>query len=530
MLKSEFYLNFENASKEEVDNVIKSLGHVDSDLITYIWGVNSKKRSISSKQALNVIEKVKKKLYKKNLFKVFSKYDKAKVFDLVYDLDDNMLELLLKEYSFKSDSVREKVNTFEKSKNYYTISKIGKALLDNKSSFKKEYTFDAKNYKGLFNQINEDKELILKGISLLSPEERRLLKLKYGENYDEVNLVDSTLNDEINIKILRKIKRRINDLKNSKSVKITDLIDEDIDVIRYKVGFLRKNTRELIYSKFGDDLSKEVILMGNEIVLKMSTINAIKNVVINESSLGKTLFNALSKYKLNGESDLEFSERVKDVIDKYLREEDIYLLKKKYGVNLDETVHGKDLTKDERYFIDHILIYRIRNYLKVSNKSKVYYKGLDGIFTKEELELVKVYISKMSEEEQTLLKIKYGEDFMSPREKGTLSNKDLEVIKKILQRFERNIVKDSNIFKVSDKSLLYMRRLAKTSEYDRIKDIYGKKEALGIMALVYGKSITFHDIELVTGLTLDKIEVLASCYLDNVDRKVYSKLLRTRKH
>lgn len=315
MLKNEFYLNFENASKEEVDNVIKSLGHIDSDLITYIWGVNSKKRSVSSKQALNVIEKVKKKLYKKNLFKVFSKYDKAKVFDLVYDLDDNILEILLKEYSFNSNSVREKVNTFEKNKNYYTISKIGKALLDNKSSFKKEYTFDAKNYKGLFNQINEDKELILKGISLLSPEERRLLKLKYGENYDEVNLVDSTLNDEINIKILRKIKRRINDLKNSKSVKITDLIDEDIDVIRYKVGFLRKNTRKLIYSKFGDDLSKEVILIGNEIVLKMSTINAIKNVVINESSLGKTLFNALSKYKLNGESDLEFSERVKDVID-----------------------------------------------------------------------------------------------------------------------------------------------------------------------------------------------------------------------
>ena len=50
------------------------------------------------------------------------------------------------------------------------------------------------------------------------------------------------------------------------------------------------------------------------------------------------------------------------------------------------------------------------------------------------------------------------------------------------------------------------------------------------MSLIYGKGITLHDIELVTGLTLDKIEVLANCYLDNVDRNVYNKLLRTRKH
>ena len=33
-----------------------------------------------------------------------------------------------------------------------------------------------------------------------------------------------------------------------------------------------------------------------------------------------------------------------------------------------------------------------------------------------------------------------------------------------------------------------------------------------------------------TNTEIDKIEVLANCYLDNVDRNVYNKLLRTRKH
>lgn len=237
------------------------------------------------------------------------------------------------------------------------------------------------------------------------------------------------------------------------------------------------------------------------------------------------------KYKEESESNEDFLSRISTVINKVLNENEKDLLKRKYGTNLDETVRGKDLTREEKYLIDHSIVYKIKNGLKKSKSiDKIYYKSLDSIFTKEELELIKEYISKLSKEEQTLLKIKYGEDFMSPTEKGTLSNEDLEVIKKILHKFERDVVKDSNIFNVSNKSLLYMRRLTKTSEYERIKDIYGEKEALGIMSLIYGKGITLHDIELVTGLTLDKIEVLANCYLDNVDRNVYNKLLRTRKH
>lgn len=613
MLKEKYYSYFENASKEDVDKAVNTFSKQIKDLLIRILGVNSKYSVLDNQErVISAIKEIKKRLYKQNLFvvfsdydenlvirvvnslkeekrkaflkeysfkncevkenlteeekkwnykslarienkllkeelklakttkvskfykrnlyEIFSDYDKDKVYSLVNKLNEEELNTLRKECSFVNGEIKEELSDFEKRKNYYTLCKINKALLNNKSDFKREYSFNIKNYKGLFNQVNEDKSLVLEAIELLSEYERELLKLKYGEDYSTINLVDAKITDEINGRIIRKIKRKIKDLKQSKKVKITDLIDEDIDIIRLKVNFSRNETKEKVYSVFGEDLTKEVTLVGNKVALKQVVIKAIKNIDI-DYSRSKTLSETLCKYKEESESNEDFLSRISTVINKVLNENEKDLLKRKYGTNLDETVRGKDLTREEKYLIDHSIVYKIKNGLKKSKSiDKIYYKSLDSIFTKEELELIKEYISKLSKEEQTLLKIKYGEDFMNPTEKGTLSNEDLEVIKKILHKFERDVVKDSNIFNVSNKSLLYMRRLTKTSEYERIKDIYGEKEALGIMSLIYGKGITLHDIELVTGLTLDKIEVLANCYLDNVDRNVYNKLLRTRKH
>lgn len=613
MLKEKYYSYFENASKEDVDKAVNTFSKQIKDLLIRILGVNSKYSVLDNQErVISAIKEIKKRLYKQNLFvvfsdydenlvirvvnslkeekrkaflkeysfkncevkenlteeekkwnykslarienkllkeelklakttkvskfykrnlyEIFSDYDKDKVYSLVNKLNEEELSTLRKECSFVNWEIKEELTDFEKRKNYYTLCKINKALLNNKSDFKREYSFNIKNYKGLFNQVNEDKSLVLEAIELLSEYERELLKLKYGEDYSTINLVDAKITDEINGRIIRKIKRKIKDLKQSKKVKITDLIDEDIDIIRLKVNFSRNETKEKVYSVFGEDLTKEVTLVGNKVALKQVVIKAIKNIDI-DYSRSKTLSETLCKYKEESESNEDFLSRISTVINKVLNENEKDLLKRKYGTNLDETVRGKDLTREEKYLIDHSIVYKIKNGLKKSKSiDKIYYKSLDSIFTKEELELIKEYISKLSKEEQTLLKIKYGEDFMNPTEKGTLSNEDLEVIKKILHKFERDVVKDSNIFNVSNKSLLYMRRLTKTSEYERIKDIYGEKEALGIMSLIYGKGITLHDIELVTGLTLDKIEVLANCYLDNVDRNVYNKLLRTRKH
>ena len=613
MLKEKYYSYFENASKEDVDKAVNTFSKQIKDLLIRILGVNSKYSVLDNQErVISAIKEIKKRLYKQNLFvvfsdydenlvirvvnslkeekrkaflkeysfknyevkenlteeekkwnykslarienkllkeelklakttkvskfykrnlyEIFSDYDKDKVYSLVNKLNEEELNTLRKECSFVNGEIKEELSDFEKRKNYYTLCKINKALLNNKSDFKREYSFNIKNYKGLFNQVNEDKSLVLEAIELLSEYERELLKLKYGEDYNTINLVDAKITDEINGRIIRKIKRKIKDLKQSKKVKITDLIDEDIDIIRLKVNFSRNETKEKVYSVFGEDLTKEVTLVGNKVALKQVVIKAIKNIDI-DYNRSKTLSETLCKYKEESESNEDFLSRISTVINKVLNENEKDLLKRKYGTNLDETVRGKDLTREEKYLIDHSIVYKIKNGLKKSKSiDKIYYKSLDSIFTKEELELIKEYISKLSKEEQTLLKIKYGEDFMNPTEKGTLSNEDLEVIKKILHKFERDVVKDSNIFNVSNKSLLYMRRLTKTSEYERIKDIYGEKEALGIMSLIYGKGITLHDIELVTGLTLDKIEVLANCYLDNVDRNVYNKLLRTRKH
>ena len=613
MLKEKYYSYFENASKEDVDKAVNTFSKQIKDLLIRILGVNSKYSVFDNQErVISAIKEIKKRLYKQNLFvvfsdydenlvirvvnslkeekrkaflkeysfkncevkenlteeekkwnykslarienkllkeelklakttkvskfykrnlyEIFSDYDKDKVYSLVNKLNEEELNTLRKECSFVNGEIKEELSDFEKRKNYYTLCKINKALLNNKSDFKREYSFNIKNYKGLFNQVNEDKSLVLEAIELLSEYERELLKLKYGEDYSTINLVDAKITDEINGRIIRKIKRKIKDLKQSKKVKITDLIDEDIDIIRLKVNFSRNETKEKVYSVFGEDLTKEVTLVGNKVALKQVVIKAIKNIDI-DYSRSKTLSETLCKYKEESESNEDFLSRISTVINKVLNENEKDLLKRKYGTNLDETVRGKDLTREEKYLIDHSIVYKIKNGLKKSKSiDKIYYKSLDSIFIKEELELIKEYISKLSKEEQTLLKIKYGEDFMNPTEKGTLSNEDLEVIKKILHKFERDVVKDSNIFNVSNKSLLYMRRLTKTSEYERIKDIYGEKEALGIMSLIYGKGITLHDIELVTGLTLDKIEVLANCYLDNVDRNVYNKLLRTRKH
>ena len=62
-------------------------------------------------------------------------------------------------------------------------------------------------------------------------------------------------------------------------------------------------------------------------------------------------------------------------------------------------------------------------------------------------------------------------------------------------------------------------------EYEKLKDIYGEKEALAILLYVYGKSkVNIKDIENLTGFTKEEILEYTNSYLNDEWQNVLKKI------
>ena len=106
-----------------------------------------------------------------------------------------------------------------------------------------------------------NKEFIYRELlNILDEESIKTLKLKFGENFDKLYKVDNKVNDEINVRICRLIRRKFALLENGEFVKITDYVNLNLDTIKERMSLLSKKEQERIYSLFGENLDKEVAI------------------------------------------------------------------------------------------------------------------------------------------------------------------------------------------------------------------------------------------------------------------------------
>ena len=130
MLKEKYYSYFENASKEDVDKAVNTFSKQIKDLLIRILGVNSKYSVLDNQErVISAIKEIKKRLYKQNLFVVFSDYDENLVIRVVNSLKEEKRKAFLKEYSFKNCEVKENLTEEEKKWNYKSLARIENKLL-----------------------------------------------------------------------------------------------------------------------------------------------------------------------------------------------------------------------------------------------------------------------------------------------------------------------------------------------------------------------------------------------------------------
>lgn len=491
-------------------------------------------------------------LYKKNLYKRFEGYDKKNIELLVADLDEESRNNLLMQYSFSFTEPRiEDLPKRIKEMNYLTLSRIKNALENNKTSFKRVFTNKEEMYKKFYDQLKFDKEVVNKVLLTLDYEELGLLKLKYGENLEEIHEIPVDINHIITMNILRKIRNRAQILTSGgKIVNILDYTNiPDIDEIRRVVSNMSEYQKKGLYKCFGEDLTKSWIFKETEshMLLNKAVMNKLNNGPKKRNYFYQPLMASLKGFKKEKETDIEFERRVKEIIEKHFTEEEKLLLQKKYGKNLDETGEGKDLTKDEKYLIGNKLVFKIRYYLK--DKAEVYCKKLFDRFSEGEKEALLVLINDLSEEDKALLQKKYGTNYDKVTLIKSLSKEENLKVKRVLSRLTWKLVKEytnkdhtqnydelSGLSKVMvellDQSKTYtatvlfsLRSILRMKEYEKLKDIYGEKEALAILLYVYGKSkVNIKDIENLTGFTKEKILEYTNSYLNDEWQNVLKKI------
>lgn len=518
-LKDYFFDNFMGIDESTVLTAVEELTDVQKNLVYYIWGVDSKHRNPNSKQAKDIISQIYKKLYKKNLFNEFNA-PKETVIKLIDTLKEKELVNLFTEYSYKDNELKSGVVTKEiRQKNLYIIKKVQTAIKEGKVSTRKvDYS---SVYKGFFNQFNKPKEEVLRVVYSLDEESIKTLKKKFGENFDKLYKVDNKVNDEINVRICRLIRRKLALLENGEFVKITDYVNLDLDTIKERMSLLSKKEQERIYSLFGENLDKEVAInveQKNSLLRKKSIerLKSGKPKLVHTNF--KPLFLILSKNKFDDETMEEFKLRVLKAIES-LQEKDKDILIKKYGENFDLTTTKNIMTTQENEYITRFVITKLSWSLKDREIKK--YKSLFERVNAEEKYLLLEFIDTLSNEDKMLLQKKYGVDYSNTSELHTFSSEDNHIIKVMLEKavlyFNRK--SKEKYVGVRINSLRDMRNIARSKEYKELLSYFSENESLAVLTYLARKLVSTEEITKVTGVSIERLHELVSEY-NNLGRNI----------
>ena len=300
------------------------------------------------------MDAISKQVYKKSICEKF-RMNGIKVLIELDKLSKKEKDLLLKEYSFTDNELKEELTDKEREKNRDTIRKI---LSNNGKSYR--------DYISLFELFKEfSEEDILKLINRLSKSDIELLKKKYGEDFKNTKfnpLLTLEENYKVNNSIIHTLRKKLKEIYNGEYFYLTiDMLlpEYNKEEILSRVKRFNKVDKIKLHRYFGEHLDKECLVNKN---IKDMLTNDVNRLFNTEKIIKiKPLYDVIKSLKLNNESKEEFLERFNESLN-HLSIDELKLLKKKYGEDYSKTTMS-NITKDENYYILHTILYKIRYYM-----------------------------------------------------------------------------------------------------------------------------------------------------------------------
>lgn len=505
-LNEEFYRQFIGYDRKNLEEELGKLTESNKEDLLKGYSINSKKRYVKSDDIIFIL---KKRLSKKLLINKLRTTDKNEINLLINRLTKEERNSLFKEYSLYLFEPKEELTNKEIKNNAKIIRDMRKELgTYGKGTGRKVY----KPYYEIFKEPKEEVDHIF---LYNTEEEKQLLYKKYDKDFSNTEYREEVTEEDnaiINGKILHNMKRRLASLREGKSryVKITDLINLDLETIRLRSKNLRKIDYSRLVNYFGEDFS-------NETIIPTVFIDKVINDYTRDILLGKgkklkhassKLIDVLRKARKENETDEQFLFRIREV-NKTLDEKARETMFKKYGYGLDEVHDEKEYTTEEKYNIVHIYIPTIK-YRLTHEKTVYYIKPFFERFPNTMHETVLKGVERLRYNEIEFLQLLFGEKFdkpityeeSNPKLNSTLNN----IVKKVKANILEELKRETGIL------VFYLKEIQKEcelEEFQEIENTYGLAVAEGIVCyLKYKDNISEESLKRLTGLTYNEIKNL----------------------
>ena len=444
------YEIFSGYTKEQVDYAIASLSHDEFNLLTLRFGnefnvkVIKQKLSVFQNRKINdlidnkmksLLESIKNKQRIKiiSIYDYFNEYSKSDVDSMLARLNKDEMRLLRLKFGDRLTLyVRNNNLSEEDYKKYVGLKLRIKNLLKNPNFGKR---------KTLFEKYSKyPKKDILLAIEKLPEVDKNYLKVYYGADYQNVPIDASFVSKKISAihNTLNKILKKLHEKRITIYEYFSDYSKDTVNIMLFK---LNENELKLLKKKFGENLDclvqkvkweseyehKEYTRLYNKIQRLLKKPNKQNS---NRKRKDKTIYEIFSLYT---------KVEVNNVISS-LSLDDLNIISLFYGNDLENPTRSTEWKPEMEVNLKDVHI-KIRKKLKKSKEKKISIYEYFSEYTQDEINLM---LSKLSENEISLLKIRFGENFDNFVRYPIWTKEDARTYSKLLLKMKKYL-KNPNI-------------------------------------------------------------------------------------
>ena len=429
------YNYFYEFDKKTIDKVLKQLSPKEMKLLKIKFGDNfeqyvrrpnwSEARSRSYQLLILKIKRLlKKETHKITIYEYFSDYSSKEIDFALSKLTNEEHAILKIKFGEKLDCLVKVIRwSAEETQRWTALVRKINGLLKS-PDFNRE-SLSIYEYFSTYTKKQIDLE-----IEMLSEEEKALLKLRYGDDLtnpvENENWDGNTYLAKLHIirrKIKKSLEKKYGSPKQKKSIDIYEYFsDYSVEKIDEVIEQLNGEELRILKIKFGkdlDNLSKRVVWQNNDAEEYYNLIKRIR-LLLNKTSekkpRRKTKKSVVSLYEY-------FSTYTKEQVDNAVSQlslNDQKILNLRYGEDLSNPVTSAEWSSKEHSQKLYLIKVKIKNILegkiirKRAPKRERIAKEIISIyqyFDKYTTEEINCMLEKLSGEEKTLLKIKFGEKY-----------------------------------------------------------------------------------------------------------------------
>ena len=291
-----------------------------------------------------------------------------------------------------------------------------------------------------YNFFKASESVVNQVLALLGTHDYKLLIKKFGLDLKNVKyecIITVGENLEINKRIIPYIIDVLNKLQNGYIIiGITDIFNTPLEELQIVVKSLPINEQTRLYSYFGNNLTKKVLIESSKkdkIVSKRGMSQILSKTKVKHL---KPFFQLFIKYKYIDETEEEFETRIKSIITK----EHYEILKRKYGPDLKKETNTGDFKREDSKYIFSIIKPYIEKRLKNMEETRKITIENQISFKITIEELTKAIVSLESKEQETLYT--YFDKETHKIKVKMLFPKDKRIIKRLISRLEEIIIKN----------------------------------------------------------------------------------------